>query len=116
MAVKRFSVFHGISRFFAKASEDALFGLTQHAIIPLEISKECKEQMKKIMRRVKCRKGFECCKSGLTKLCPVNIIGSTKLIECLADDPRDCGLRVCLGRGTFCQCPLRRYIAENFNM
>lgn len=112
MFVKRFSFFRG----FAKTCEDALSGLTQDAIIPLEISEEHKDQMKKIMRRIKCRKSFECCKSGLTRLCPVNIIGPTKLIACLADDPRDCGLRACLGSGTFCQCPLRRYIAENFNI
>jgi len=112
MFVKRFPFVRG----FAKTCEDALSGLTQDTIMPLEISEEHKDKMKKIMRRIKCRKGFECCKSGLTKLCPVYIIGSTRLITCLADNPRVCGLRFCLGRGTFCHCPLRRYIVQNFNM
>ena len=112
MFVKLFPFFCGST----KTCDDALSKLTQNAINPLEISEEHKDKMKNIMRRIKCRKGFECCKSGLTRLCPVFVIGSTRLITCCADNPLDCGLRFCLGRGTFCHCPLRRYIVQNFNI
>jgi hypothetical protein len=97
--------------------ETALAGLKENLVEPLEISEKQMREMDALMRSVSCRKRFECCSSGLTKLCPVTIIGSVGLIECSSDDAKDCGLSCGHhGRGSFCYCPLRSFIAREFRM
>ena len=101
-----------IPGFLAVKRKKALAGLAEN--VP-SLSQEHREKIDQMMWEVRCRKDYECCKSGFTKLCPVSIIGPHKLIECLADDATNCGASVSLGKGTFCRCPVRRYIAENFD-
>ena len=78
----------------------------------MEIGVEPKKQIEEIISKTKCRKNFECYKSGFANLTPVKKLGSEGLIECLGENPQMCEHSSSFGDGRFCKCPVRIYIAE----
>jgi hypothetical protein len=80
----------------------------------MEITKEHRTQIEEIVSGMECPKDFKCYKSGFESLYKIKIFREGELVECI--DPRSslCKLSFCFGRGHFCKCPLRKYIARNF--
>lgn len=81
----------------------------------MQLSKEHKRQIEKIISVGKCPKDFVCYKSGFEKLSKVKIIGDAKLVECLEKSPQACEFGFSFEHGSFCKCPLRCYIAKIFH-
>ena len=71
-----------------------------------------KEEIGKIIDRIKCTKDFECYKSGFKNLGKARDIGVEGYAECLEDNPAACAFSVPFGYGFLCKCPLRIYIAK----
>lgn len=107
------SLLHLVPGFLALKRKQALAGLLE--LLP-NVSQEHREEIRRTMSEVRCRKEYDCCKSGLTQLCPMQVIGRCGLTECLAEDTAKCETLVCSGMGTSCRCPVRRCIAETFRM
>lgn len=82
----------------------------------MEISQEHEHRIQEIMSKMQCRKDFECYKSGFENLCKVRIICGSKLIECIEKKAQSCEFGFPFGYGCFCNCLLRKYIAENFKV
>jgi hypothetical protein len=81
----------------------------------MEVTQEHKTQIEKIISGIECPKGFVCYKSGFEEICKAEIFIDGELVECLEECPLPCKLSFGFGFGYFCKCPLRRYIAQNFN-
>jgi hypothetical protein len=81
----------------------------------MEISQEHKAQIEEIISGMDCPKDFKCYKSGFENLCEMRIIHNTGLIECLDVTSWLCELSFRFGMGHYCNCPLRKYIAQNFD-
>ena len=81
----------------------------------MELDGEQKRQIEEIIRGMECPGNLECYASGFENLSTVRIIESAKLVKCLEENPQTCDFGFSFGYGTFCKCPLRRYIAENFH-
>lgn len=73
------------------------------------------EEIEKIMAEVNCPKKFECCQSHFQNLCKVKFSGAESVIECLGPERGKCVFSLAFGYSYFCQCPMRVYIARNFN-
>ena len=81
----------------------------------MEITQEHKTQIEEIISGIECPKDFECYKSGFENLCKTLIFGDGKVVECLGKSGQQCNFSFSFGLGYFCKCPLRIYIAKNFN-
>ena len=82
----------------------------------MKIAQEHEREIEEIIKAVECQKDFECFKSGFEKVSKVEIMAGGKLIECLEENRQLCRLGFAFGaETTFCICPLRSYIARNFN-
>jgi hypothetical protein len=81
----------------------------------MEITQEHDRKIQEIMNGMQCNRDFECYKSGFENLCQVMIIGDAKLVECLEQQAISCKRVFSFGLGYICKCPLRNYIAKNFN-
>ena len=82
----------------------------------MEFSSEHEKEIQAIIDVVECPRDFACYKSGFENLSKVEIMADGKLIECLEENGRHCRLGFTFGaETTFCLCPLRGYIARNFN-
>jgi hypothetical protein len=81
----------------------------------MEITQEHDRKIKEIMRGMQCNRDFECYKSGFENLSKVMITGDGKLVECLEEKANFCEHVFSFGLGYICKCPLRNYIARNFN-
>ena len=82
----------------------------------MEFSSEHDKEIQEIIDAMECPRDFACQKSGFKNLSKVEIMAEGKLIECLEENGRHCGLGFTFGAETiFCLCPLRGYIARNFN-
>ncbi len=92
----------------------------------MHLTQDHQAEVKKIMKEMKalnrnnpagaCRRDFQCYKSDFTKLCSVILIGQGELIECLDSARKSCSTSMPFGRSFFCLCPLRTYIAREFNV
>lgn len=82
----------------------------------MEITQEHDSKIQEIVRGMQCHRDFECYKSGLENLCKTEIVGDAKLVECLEEKAKTCEYVLSFGFGYICICPLRHYIAKNFNM
>ena len=85
----------------------------------MDIPVEHVEQMEEIMVDMRehppnCLKDFRCYKSSLEDLCKVKGIGVFDTIQCMSGDARCCAFSFGVMEDRYCQCPLRRYIAEHF--
>lgn len=65
---------------------------------------------------MQCQKGFECYQSGFQKLCKVQSVLGSKLIECQDDGQKACQFAVDFGCGRFCECPLRYLVLKTLNI
>jgi hypothetical protein len=79
----------------------------------MELTETHRQKIEKIASRIECSKDFECYKSDLKNLCKTRDIGLEQYVECLAEEPHICDFSLSFGRGYFCTCPVRIYIAKN---
>lgn len=81
----------------------------------MEISGVLKTKIEKITSNIKCRKDFECYKSGFEKLTKVKNFEGANLFQCLGQNAYQCEYSFPFGDAYFCKCPLRSYIARKLN-
>lgn len=81
----------------------------------MEIAQEHDSKIQKIMRGMQCPKDFECYKSGFENLGRAGIVGDAIMIMCLEEKAKTCNYGLSFGHGYICKCPLRNYIAKNYN-
>jgi len=81
----------------------------------MEILQEYKTEIEEIISGMECPKDFECYKSGLKNLCKTQIFRDGEVVECLEQESQSCKFGFHFELGYLCRCPLRRYIARNFN-
>ena len=70
------------------------------------------KELREIMKRMDCPKGFSCYKSGFKNMCKAKSFGVEAVIECLEDDPQGCDFAHPYGHLYFCRCPMRNYVEE----
>jgi len=74
---------------------------------------ETNRQIEEIISQMKCKKDFQCYKSGFKDLCETKDIGVPDSVRCLSKPLGDCEYSFAFGDGYFCKCPLRVYITKN---
>jgi hypothetical protein len=82
----------------------------------MELTEAHRQEIEKIASETDCPKGFVCYKSGLKKLCKARDFGMERHLYCLENEPQDCSFSLSFGRGYFCICPVRIYIAKNIGV
>jgi hypothetical protein len=80
----------------------------------MEITQEQRTQIKEIIDSMECPNDFKCYKSGFEDLCEIKIFQDGDLVECVDTHSWLCKLSFGFGRGYFCKCPLRKYVAKHF--
>jgi hypothetical protein len=68
-----------------------------------------------VMSEVNCEKDFECLNSGFENIGRVTVFGEADVVECLEERAKTCRFAVHFLNSYFCYCPVRAYIAKNFN-
>ena len=81
----------------------------------MEITQEHDNKIQEIMKGMQCNRDFECYKSGIENLCKAGIVGDAKMVLCLEEKAKTCNNGLSYGYSYICKCPLRNYIAKNFN-
>ena len=81
----------------------------------MEITQEHDSKIQEIMRGMQCNVDFECYKSGFENLSKAGIVGDAIMVECLEEKAKTCNYALPFGYGYICKCPLRNYIAKNYN-
>ena len=81
----------------------------------MEIAQEHDSKIQEIVGGMQCRRDFECYKSEFENLCQTEIVGDAKLVGCFEENVKSCDYVFSFGKGNICICPLRHYIARNFN-
>lgn len=81
----------------------------------MEVTQEHDSKIQEIMRGMQCPTDFECYKSGFENLSKAGIVGDALMVECLEEKAKTCDFGHPFGLGYICKCPLRNYIARNFN-
>ena len=81
----------------------------------MEITQDHKTQIEEIITGMDCPKDFKCYKSGFEDLSKIQIFRDGDLVECSGERSQFCKFSFHFGFGYFCRCPLRKYIAKNFN-
>jgi len=84
-------------------------------MVLMEIAQEHTARIQEIISGMECPKDFVCYESGLENLCKVKVFRDGELVECLDKSSWSCKFSFRFGRGCFCKCTLRRYIAKNLN-
>ena len=79
------------------------------------MEKDNERKIREIIDGLKCPKDFRCYKSGFEYLCKAEDIGQDTFLVCHEKDSAGCKFSVSFGKGHFCKCPLRIYIAKEFN-
>ena len=74
---------------------------------------ETNRQIEEIISQMKCKKDFQCSKSGFKKLSEIKDVGIPDSIICLSKLSESCEYSFAFGDIYFCKCPLRLYIAKN---
>jgi len=82
----------------------------------MEITREHKEQLKKIIDGMTCSKDFKCLRSDFEDLGEVKDIGMKTFLECLEEDSQQCEFAFPFGYQHFCKCPVRIYLAKNLKI
>ena len=81
----------------------------------MEITQEHDNKIQEIMRGMQCPTDFECYKSGFENLSRAGIVGNAIMVMCLEEKAKTCNYGLSYGYSYICKCPLRNYIAKNFN-
>jgi hypothetical protein len=71
-------------------------------------------QIQTIKDSLKCKRDFECAKSGFAKPGKIVLLGGTDLLQCLDEEAKTCRFAMPFGEVYFCRCPLRAYLAKHF--
>lgn len=92
----------------------------------MKLTQDHQAEVQKIIKEMKflnknkptgpCHRDFKCYKSDFTKLCKAVLTGQGDLIECLDRARESCLSSHSFGSSFFCLCPLRAYIARQFNI
>ena len=82
----------------------------------MEITQEHKGHIEQIIGEMECPKNFKCYESGFDNLGNIKLIADGERVECLGENQLRCKFALFYGSLTLCQCPIRNYIAKNFNM
>lgn len=69
-------------------------------------------EIREIMRSMDCPCGFSCYKNGFKSICRAKDFGVEGVIECLEENPGDCGFAHPYGHLYFCRCPMRNFIEQ----
>ncbi|MHC4616848.1 MAG: hypothetical protein ACYTEQ_03750 [Planctomycetota bacterium] len=80
----------------------------------MEITEEHRSRLEEVMTEIHCQKGFECYTSDFEKLGKIGGIKANGLLECLEQNSQDCPFSLSFGDTCSCLCPLRIYIATEF--
>ena len=72
------------------------------------------KDIEKIIGQIECPKDFKCFQVGFEKLCKANDIGLETHLICEEAKPQECVFSISYGDSYYCNCPLRLYIAQNF--
>ena len=82
----------------------------------MELTREQKAEIEKIMAEMDCAAGFRCHKSGFNDLTPVRVL-SYGPVECLKPKDSHCRMSHTFGLDSMlCTCPLRRHMAFILDM
>ncbi len=73
------------------------------------------KEIREIMKHTDCPKDFSCYKSGFQNICKAKNFGVESVIECLEDNPQECGFAHPYGHLHFCRCPLRNFVEQKFS-
>ena len=65
--------------------------------------------------QVHCPRRFRCVESSLDDLCKAAYHADLGILECLEPIPGSCGCAKPFASAFVCRCPLRMYIAQNFD-
>ncbi len=81
----------------------------------MKITQEHRAQIEEIISGMECPKDLKCYKSDFENLSKIRIFRDGELVECLNESSWSCNFSFHFGNIYFCSCPLRKYIAKNFN-
>ena len=73
---------------------------------------EDRQEIKKIMAGMQCKKNFACLESGFKNLCKAEDTGIENVIKCLEEKCAVCSFALPFGDVYFCQCQLRIYLSR----
>ncbi len=71
------------------------------------------QNIEELINSTSCSKGFECYTSGFENLCKVMCFAGGQMLECMDRPGSSCEFQAAFGWGHICQCPVRKYIAQN---
>ena len=78
----------------------------------MELTQDNTRQIEEIISSMVCSKDFKCYKSGFDDICKATYRGLDEYADCRDPGKTICEFRVPFGRGVFCRCPLRVYVAK----
>jgi hypothetical protein len=61
---------------------------------------------------IKCPKNFTCNKNKFEELCKAGFVGKLRILCCLEENPQKCIFALFNNETYYCQCSIRKYIAE----
>ena len=79
----------------------------------MDVPREHIKQVKQIIRGMSCRKNFKCYTSDFEDLCKARDLGMENFLECHEKESEPCEFSFPFGKGFFCKCPLRYFVAKN---
>lgn len=82
-----------------------------------ELSEEIKlsiedKELQEVLDKTTCQKSFICYKSGFKNLCRAEDVGEKYMLVCLEEKPEKCKFSFPVEGASYCQCPVRVYIAK----
>lgn len=80
----------------------------------MKIAEDHRKQIEQIINTLECPRRFECYRSALENLTPVEAGQFRQLIGCSRSPRRPCPLEFDFGFIACCTCPLRHYIVRHF--
>lgn len=81
----------------------------------MKLTQEYAEQIEGIISSMDCPKEFKCYKSNFENICRAADRGLDTLADCCDAGTTTCEFRVSFGRGAFCRCPLRVFVAKHLD-
>ena len=76
---------------------------------------EDRKAFEDLRAQVPCEKNFSCISDALDTLCQSKFHPDLDILECLVPAPNTCKFARPFGCTTVCRCPLRKFIAKNFD-
>lgn len=71
-------------------------------------------QLKQLKEEVNCQQNFRCLNESLKNHCTAKYYALADMMECLDKKPIICNYTVSFAKSNVCRCPLRKFIATNF--